>query len=333
MTRVSVGDASLTQLLARQGAQLRAGVNQAAAEVASGRSTDIGQALRGDYAPLLAVDASLAQLKAYARNTAEAGLYAASQQSAIGGLSSLATDLGSSLLRSSSLVTSPQVDVYGGDARGRLASAVSLLNTQPAGQAVFSGAATDILPLGAAEDMLDALETAAAGATTAGQVASAVANWFSSATGYGAFYQGADSLTPPPIAPGETADLSVTANDPVVKETLMGFALGALLDRGVLTGAPEERAELAQRSAETLQRSQDARINLAARIGTVEAQVEAAATRNAAEEMALGIVRSQTGSVDPYQAATRLEELKSQLESLYLITARVSRLSLVDFLR
>jgi flagellar hook-associated protein 3 FlgL len=333
MTRVSVGDASLANLLARQGAQLRAGVNRAAAEIASGRPTDIGQALRGDLSPLLALDASLTRLKAYARNTGEAGLYAASQQAAISGLSSLASALGSTIVRSKDLVTPAQVDVFGSDARGRLASAVGMLNAQPAGRAVFSGTASGTLPLGAAEDMLDALQTAAAGATTASQVASAVADWFSSATGYGAFYQGAGPLTSPPIAPGETADLSVTANDPVIKETLMGFALGALLDRGVLFGVPEERADLAQRAGETLQRSQDGRITLAARIGTVEAQIEAAATRNSAEETALGILRSEQGSVDPYEAATRLEELKSQLESLYLITARVSRLSLVDFLR
>ena len=75
------------------------------------------------------------------------------------------------------------------------------------------------------------------------------------------------------------------------------------------------------------------RVTLAARIGTVEAQIEAARTRNSAEETALGIFRSEIGSVDSYEAATRLEQARSQLESLYLITARVSRLSLTEFLR
>lgn len=333
MTRLSVGDASLTNLLARQGAQLRAGVQRAATEVATGRPTDTGQALRGDFSPLLAVDASLQRLTAYTRNTTEAALYTATQQSAIGGLSSLAVDLGTSLLRSKDLATAAQVDVFAADARGRLSSAIGLLNTQPAGRAVFAGTATDTPPLGAAETMLDALQLAVGAATTASEVATRVATWFADPTGYGAFYQGDGPLSLVPIGPGDTASLGVTATDPAITETLEGFALAALLDRGVLFGNPLERAELAQRAGEKLQRSQDARIDLAARIGTVEAQVETATTRNAAEETALGILRSEVGAVDPYEAATRLEELKSQLESLYLITARVSRLSLVDFLR
>lgn len=333
MTRLSVGDASLTNILARQGAQLRAGVQRAATEVATGRPTDLGQTLRGDFSPLLAVDASLARLKAYASNTADAAFQTAAQQSALQGIAGLAADLGTALVRSKDLTTLAQVDLYASDARWRLASAVGLLNTQAAGRAIFSGTATDTPPLGGSEDLLAALETAAAGATNASQVADAVASWFTDPAGYAAFYQGGGPLSASPIAPGEAADLSTTALDPALRDTLQGFALAALLDRGVLAGNPEERADLAQRAGERLQRSQDARIDLAARIGTAEARIETAATRNAAEETALGILRSQVGAVDPYEAATRLENLKSQLESLYLITARVSRLSLVDYLR
>jgi flagellar hook-associated protein 3 FlgL len=121
--------------------------------------------------------------------------------------------------------------------------------------------------------------------------------------------------------------------DPAIRDTLASFAMAALLDRGMLAGNAEERARLAQRAGQELLTSEDARITLAARIGSVEAQIEAARTRNGAEETALGILRSDIGSVDPYEAATRLEAARSQLESLYLVTARVSRLSLVEFLR
>jgi len=189
------------------------------------------------------------------------------------------------------------------------------------------------VPLGSADDLLAALETAAIGATTAGTVAAAVVNWFADSLGYGAFYQGGTPLSPAPIAPGETAELSVTAMDPAIRDTLAAFAMAALLDRGLLAGNAEERARLAQRAGQELLTTEDARITLAARVGSVEAQIEAARTRNSAEGTALGILRSDIGSVDPFEAATRLENARSQLESLYLVTARVSRLSLVEFLR
>jgi len=333
MTRISVGDASLTNILARQGADLRGQVQRASQEVATGRHADIGQTLRGDLSPLLAVDASLARLAAYKSTAADAAFQTATQQSAIAGLSQLAAGITVTLMASRDFPTPAQIDASAADAKGRLASAVGLLNSQASGRAVFSGVATDTVPLGATADLLAALETAAAGATTAGQVEAAVNGWFADPLGFGTFYQGGAALSAAPIAPGEVAEISTTAMDPAIRDTLAGFAMAALLDRGLLAGNAEERARLAQTAGQTLHRGEDARIALAARIGSVEAQIEAARTRNSAEATSLGILRSDIGSADPYEAATRLQTVQSQLESLYLVTARVSRLSLTEYLR
>jgi flagellar hook-associated protein 3 FlgL len=333
MTRLSVGDASLTNILARQGADLRAQVSRATQEVTMGRHTDLAQVLRGDVSPLLAIDASLTRLQAFRTTTQDAALQTASQQTAIAGLSSLAAGITTTLLGARDFQTTAQISAIAFDMRGRLESAVGLLNTRAADRAIFAGVATDTVPLGSADDLLAALEVAATGATTAGDVAAAVATWFADPLGYGTFYRGGAPLSDAPIAPGEAADLSTTAMDPAIRDTLAGFAMAALLDRGVLAGNAEERARLAERSGQALLTSEDARITLAARIGSVEAEIEAARTRNGAEETALGILRSEIGSVDPYEAASRLEAARSQLESLYLVTARVSRLSLVEFLR
>jgi len=333
MTRISVGDASLTNILARQGADLRGQVQRASQEVATGRHADIGQTLRGDLSPLLAVDASLARLAAYKSTAADAAFQTATQQSAIAGLSQLAAGITVTLMASRDFPTPAQIDASAADAKGRLASAMGLLNSQASGRAVFSGVATDTVPLGATADLLAALETAAAGATTAGQVEAAVNGWFADPLGFGTFYQGGAALSAAPIAPGEVAEISTTAMDPAIRDTLAGFAMAALLDRGLLAGNAEERARLAQTAGQTLHRGEDARIALAARIGSVEAQIEAARTRNSAEATSLGILRSDIGSADPYEAATRLQTVQSQLESLYLVTARVSRLSLTEYLR
>lgn len=333
MTRISLGDASMTSLLARQGAALRLAVQNASNEVATGRHTDLANTLRGDLRPLLAIDASLGRLKAYHLTAGDAAFHTAAQQAAISGLSQLADGITTTLLGARDMTTPVQVDALAADARGRLASAIGILNSQASGRAIFSGSATDTIPLGSTDDLLSALEVAATGATSAGQVAAAVTNWFSSVSGYEAFYQGGTALDPPPIAPGESAEINTTAMDPAIRDTLASFAMAALLDRGILAGAPRERALLAQQAGEGLLSSEDRRITLAARIGTVEAQIDAARARNGAEETALGILRSEIGSVDPYEAATRLETARSQLESLYLITARVSRLSLTEFLR
>jgi flagellar hook-associated protein 3 FlgL len=333
MTRISVGDASLTNILSRQGADLRGQVQRASQEVVTGRYADIGQALRGDLSPLLAIDASLSRLSAYKSTAIDAAFQTAAQQTALSGLSSLATGISSTLVGIREFTPAAQVSTIAADARARMESVFGLLNTQSSGRAIFSGVATDTAPLGSTEDLLAALDLATAGATTAGQVSAAVNNWFADPLGYEAFYQGDAPLTAAPVAPGETADLSTTALDPAIRETLAGFAMAALLDRGILAGNSEERARLAQTAGMTLINSGDTRTALSGRIGTVEAQIEAAKTRNSAEETSLGILRSEIGSVDPYEAATRLETIRAQLESLYLVTARVSRLSLAEYIR
>lgn len=333
MMRVSIGDASLTNILARQGADLREQVQRAAQEVATGKQSDIGLTLRGDFSPLLAIDASLSRLAAFHSTATDAAVQSAAQQSAISGLSRLASGISTALTGARDVSTPAQINALAADARGRLASAIGLVNTQASGRAVFSGVATDSVSMGSADEMLTALGLATTGATTAAQVAAAVTTWFNDPLGFGTFYQGGAGLSPIPIAPGEAADLSTTAMDPAIRDTLAGFAMAALLDRGVLAGDASERARLAAAAGLDLTRSEDARIALAARIGTVEAQIEGARTRNAAEETTLGILRSDIGSVDPYEAATRLETVRAQLESLYLVTARVSRLSLTEYIR
>lgn len=333
MTRISVGDASLTSILRRQGAALKDQLQRASTEVVTGRHTDLGASLRGDFSPLLAIDASLSRLSAYRSTTQGAAQQAQAMQAGMATLAALSTDIGLTLLRSADFATPVQVDMIASDARGRLASAIGALNAQAAGRSVFAGVETGRSPLGSAEDMLSALQAAAAGATTAGGVASAVRDWFADPTGYAAFYQGGAGLAPVPIAPGEAVEMPVTALDPAIRETLTGLAMAALLDRGVLAGDPDARAELAQTAGTVLVSSQDARIMLAARIGAAEAQIEAASTRNSAEDSALKILRSDVGSVDPYEAAARLQSVQAQLESLYLVTSRVSRLNLAEYIR
>lgn len=333
MNRISMGDANLTTILSRQGSLLKAEVNRASTEMVTGRSSDIGVGVRGNFSPLLALDASLSRLAGYRSASSDAALLAQSMQTVMDTLSGISGEVAVSLMRTATLTTPTQVDAAAAEARARLGTALAALNTQVAGRSLFAGVETGQSPLGTADELLAALQTAVAGATSANSVETAVRGWFVSPGPYDAFYRGGHSTAPTAVATGETADLSITALDPAFRDTLAGLAMAALLDRGLLAGNPAPRAEIAQRAGLLLHNSEDARTLVAARIGTAQAQIENAQTRNAAEESALTIARSAIASVDPYEAATRLEQTRIQLESLYLITARVSRLNLAEYIR
>ena len=64
-----------------------------------------------------------------------------------------------------------------------------------------------------------------------------------------------------------------------------------------------------------------------------EAQIDAAQARNANESFALQIARNDLVSADPYETASKLQETEAQLEMIYTITARMTRLSLLDYMR
>lgn len=334
MALISLGDLAQSFMLRRQNVALKTSLQSLSTEMTTGRAADMAQQTHGDLAPLAAIDASLARLRAYGSATTESALFAQGMQTALATVTGLAGDLGTTLLQSTGSGDSAAITNLGADARQKFEAVVATLNTQIGGRTLFAGQATDRPAVAGAQTILAALDTAISGATTAQDVQTAVSNWFDDPGGFAAIgYLGGPALADLPISPGDTAQIGVTAMSPEIRETLKGLATAALLDRGALAAVPAERANLAQRAGENLTASQTGRVALAAGLGLAEARIEAAKVRNGAEITALDMARSGIAAVDPYETASKLQATQTQLETLYTITARLSRLSLMDFLK
>ena len=334
MGLVSLGDMAQSFMLRRQSVALKSDLQRLSTEMATGRVADTAARVSGDLGPFSGIDASLARLKGYGAVTAEAGLFAGSMQTALGVVDDLSSALSRTLLAASSSSSQSLVDATGRDSRSRLETALSALNTRVGDRSVFGGVATNGPATAPAETIMLALDTAILGATTVQDIETAVTDWFNAPTGFAALgYAGGAALAPVNIAPGEEANLDITATDPAIRATLKGLAMAALLDRGVLAGQPAARQDLAKRAGLSLLESQSERTFLAARLGAAEAQIDAAASRNAAETTSLQIARSDITAADPFETASKLQETQQQLEKIYAITARITRLSLMDYLR
>lgn len=334
MPMISLGDLAQTFMLRRQNTDLKADLQRLTTELSSGNAADTGRHIGGDYSALAGIDASLARLQGYKSTTSEAALLSGAMQSVLGTVEGMASAIGPTLLATSNSVSPTQVNAIGSEARQKLATAVALFNTDISGRTLFAGTATDGKAMMDADALLTTLEGEIAGATSAFDVASRVNAWFQSPTGFSAVgYLGGPPLSPVAVAAGETTSLDITAANPGIRDTINGLAMAALLARGALAGDTPARSQLARLAGESLINSQASRTDLAARLGTAEGQIEAAATRNNAETTSLQIARNGITAVDPYETASRLEATRQQLETLYALTARVSRLSLVDFLR
>lgn len=337
MKYLSVGDMAHSFQMRRQNANLQTHLTRLGREMTTGIRSDLANAVSGDYRALAGLDRSLATLRAYKTATDEAALFAQTLQSALESAQTQAEDLAPGLLSAAMSGTPTLVDSTAHDARQKLDAVVAALNTQVADRHLLSGTATDRKSIRGADDILVALSAATAGQTTAAGIASAVATWFDAPPGAGGYldtaYGGAAApLAPFALGPGETATIDLTGADPAIRELLKGLALGALVAEGALPGDPAGRAVLLKSAGETLIAAGDAMAGVRARIGTAEARIADASARNAAEASAIEIARNGLIAADPYDTATAIEAVRTQIETLYTLTARLSRLSLKDYL-
>ena len=333
MSLTSIGDLARSFVLQRQTTALKAETGRLASELVTGRAADPARALRGEMAPLAAIETSFARLAGWRSAAAGAGLRLDAMQAALSVVDAAATDLGAALGLASSPGNPQLLAATAADARGKFATAIAALNTRAGDQSLFAGPATAGPALAPAEDMLADLAGAVAGASSAGDVAAAVDHWFDDPGGFLTHaWRGSSAPSGPiPIGPGESLHIEVTAADPALRETVKGLAMAALLDTGLLAGAAA--ADLAGRASERLLGAASERAALAARLGVTQGALAAAETRNAAEATGRGIARQTLTGADPYAAAVALESAQTQLETVFAVTARLSRLSLADFLR
>jgi flagellar hook-associated protein 3 FlgL len=330
----SLGDLAQTFMLRRQNADLKSAVTRLSTEVTTGQTANVGRHLAGDVSALTGIDSALARLGSYTRAANEAAFFTGAMQTALSTVQDMAAALAPTLMSTATAGNTGTVLTAAREGRQSFETAVSLYNTRLGDRAIFGGVETARAPLAEPDVLLSAMEAAVAGAVSAADAEAALDAWFASPTGFATTgYLGGQALAGLPVAPGQNATIDITAADPAVKETLKAFGMAALLDRGLFSGAPQAQAGLLRRAGERLLEGQSSLALLGGRLGTTEGQIETARVRNGAETTALQIARAELLAVDPYEAASRLQEAQGQLESLYTITARLSRLNLVDFLR
>lgn len=333
MPITSLGDLAQSIILRRSGAEAKAQIQRLSTELTTGLAHDRAAHLSGNLSPLAGIEASLARLQGFRNVTSDMGLTAGVMQTVLSTVEDSAGELSGRLLAAASSFSPDQVSAVAQEAVSRLDTVMNALNTRYGDRTVFAGVAPNQPAVVSSTELLDLLEGVVASATSAQDVETLVSDWFSDPAGFAAqAYRGGRPLEGVLVAPGEQAQLDVTALSPEILETLSAMALPALLARGILTGQTAGQADLAKRAGERLLEGATGRSQLAARLGTTEAQLDGAATRNAAETSALEIARADLIGVDSFETATRLEAAQTQLETLYAMTARMQRLNLVDYL-
>lgn len=322
--------------LQTQSQTLRAQLDQAAQEVTTGLSADIRSATRGDLAPIFGIDRELERVAIMEQDLSLAAARAQVAQSALDIVSDADRTLGLDLLGATARGDTVARDNFINQGEEVLRSIVSALNTQFGGRSLFAGAAEDSAALAPSDTILADVSALLAAATSPADALAAVDTYFDAPGG--AFettiYGGAtiDSAGVE-LYEGTRIDYLPRADDPAIREALKSVALVAAAQDAGFAANRAAFDDFVTTAATRLTTSNEGVIALQASLGVAEEQIDTARDANAAERSTLSITRNDLIGVDQFDAAGRLTELESQLEALYVVTGRLSNLSLTNYIR
>lgn len=336
MSIVSIGDMARAFQSQVQTGRLKTETARLSQELTTGTRADWSRAVSGDFGPITRIERQLTTMGARNTAVAEARTLTDQAQATLDFVQTSAQDMRDAILSLQGNQSGATIEIEANDARERFSAVVRSLNTHAAGRGIFGGAATDRVALASPDTMLSALTAAVAAQTTATGVSDAVDAWFD-APGGGfetvGYLGSTDPMGPIPLGSGETATIPVRADGAALRDTLSALAKAALVAEGVLGADPAEREGLMAKAGENLVASGDALVAERGMLGSVQARIDDVAARNGAEKSALELSRAELVSADPYETAAALEAAYTQLETLYAVTARMSRLSFMDYMR
>lgn len=317
----------------RQASEVRQALERAGKELSTGRREDLVAAAGGDPGRLLAIEneqtRALQQSEAMTLAQGRAG----AAQAALGGLLSHAEEIGIDLQAALARGDNLSADLYGRAADGAFRGALETLNARFGGRALFAGADVNGVAIAGPEDILAPLRTLVAGAPDAATAIAAVEAWFDTpGGGYDTIaFRGATEDAPEVgVGDGRTVSISPRADSQPVRDLLQGLALAAVATEA---GFSSMSAELLDHAAATTLAAKGGLIEARAELGLAEAAIEEAGVRAAARRAALDIAWNEATSRDPYEAASEFTALEQQLQSTFAVSSRLSRLTLLDFMR
>jgi flagellar hook-associated protein 3 FlgL len=353
---------SMSRLGRRQG-ELKAALDRARTETTTGRTADRFDG--GDARRLLALDASIAAAEARAPLIGLARSRAGAMQTALETAQAAAPrEFATRLLGFVEAGDGASAARTARDAKTALGQVVAALNASVAGRAVFGGDGGDGPTLDGADAILADVRRALDRTLLPGDpgpppapppsadaqldhyfgvAASTVPAPPPDMTFDARIYGGGEGDAPPvELAEGDLLYYGVRADHADLKALMRHLAVAVATaeatDATDLGGAPGDdlealRIERWRGAAMGLLTADDRMTDLRAELGAAEARIDDAETWTRAQREALELTRSGIEAVDPYEAATRLQQLELQLRALYEVTARTSQLSLLNFLR
>lgn len=331
----SVGDLSRFAQLRQSNAALKSRLAVLSKEVATGQKSDLPAALGGNMGRLAQVQTRLALFETFGRNAALAQSEQDGIQTALQGISKISWSRSTQML-SAAMMNETSLDTLSNQIKQDLHSVVGMINTDVGGRYMLSGTAVTVPPLSQPDEILNLARAQISGLTDPADITSALDAWIDSDAAGGfaqAAFHGNSDAPSTGVGPDVTLVHDVNALDPAIKTVLKGLILGALASEPSLGLSSVGKGALLGQAGQRMAQGGSMMTGLQAKIGMQQERIQEAVSRNAAEASALSLARSDMLSADPYETASALTQTEANLQNLYALTARMSRLSLTDYIK
>lgn len=342
-----ISSLSVSQALRYSTMRSQADLIKAQKELDTGKVFDTGLALGVRTAQTVTFARDLERLNGIVDSNGLVQARLSATQDALGNLTSAAQEFLGVLTASSSGDAPSSVTRDSG--RTAMAALTSILNTPINGEYIFAGINTDVRPfdgLSAGSPAKTAFDAAflahfgfsqndpAAQNVTAAQMntfmTSALDPQFLGAGWQANWSSATDQTIVSRIALNETTGTSVSGNSDGIRKLAMAAAsISELLDSNLGAAA---REALVDKMVGVVGEVIGSLAELQSQTGVVEQRVSAASERMKMQADLFERSILDTEGVDPYEAANRVKELLSHIETSYALTARIQQLSLLRFL-
>jgi len=348
MKTSSVSTSAIAEAMRLSMAKLQSQLIDAQKEVSTGRYADVGLALGNKTGQSVSLRQEMARLQAIIDSNGPVATRLEATQSALQSISGSAQDFINQLVsaRSADVQSSLQ-----GQAQSGLSSLISTLNTQINGAYLFSGINADAQPVasydqsppGANKQAVDDAFTAYFGFSQSDPQAADIsaadmqdfldtsfADLFKDPAWKSDWSQAPDQNVRSRISSSELIETSVNANSDAVRKLVSAYTMMAGLGTSNLNQAAFQK--VVDQASKLTSEAVQGLTTMQADLGSAQQRVTAANDRMTTQK---DIITTHVGTledVDPYEASTRLTALMNQVETAYAMTARIQKLTILNYL-
>jgi len=348
MTISSISTASLTSVLSQSVSQLQTQLANAELELSTGQDADVGLTLGITTSQSLSLQQQQSYLQTLTSTNNAVSTNLSTTQNVLSSMQSTAQTFLNSLVENDGITTT--ASALQTSATGDLQSMIAGLNTQVDGSYIFAGTnsanapITDYFAQGApnAAAVTSAISSAFPGGVsnaTGAQMTSFLDNQFSSlftgdwstTSGAGSDWSSAsDTTLSSQISPSDKQSTSVSANQTAFRQLAEAYTMVTSL-AGQNLSSDAYQAVVTQ--AQSLVSSAISGLtDIQANVGVTQAAITSSNNQMSAQMTIYTTQIDNLDGADAYDAATKVNNLQTQIETAYSLTNQLKQLSLVNYI-